>query len=798
MNLLANKAVSAAYNKLGRVNDLLNGPDPRFVSYRENGKDKKIEHLNLDSTHCHTFISKMKLDGTSTYSEEVIIILLKYFLDHTKKWEKLVIELANRLSELLNGDDSMNWYMNFETQKAHMIQVVKDLDKKRLADVDVVSIEDNNKRLFDVLKNEWLQGLDKNIVLPNLDTSFDSLDIAQYLYQMTKQDPNYFNEIKNLKPEEFRQISWDSDYYGLVEMAIRINALLHGITLQWWVARQKKYDALLLKHINPYVKDFPLLSDFQAACREKLKWESFNWLYFDTQESEKMIGKIQQKDKIKSKARNALLLTLGLGIGIAATNVTNDYIQIQKQKKATQETMKDIFENKKTTRSADVKYWEYTWEMKFNQLNIYSQNVYDRFLFRYWNIGSFTESQFKAKIMDCLNNQKLLNMLGAEWMSRDCVEDCIIDDYLVPQNIGEFKLNQVPVKPYQRFLPYVDEFKNTLLLENNIRIKGDSAYRKWINKRQCSKEFALKQIGDFSIKHSGDKYKFAVAYDEKSNRKYVLSTYVSDPDYRIEDTEFSTDLAKDLTLDLLKQLYPVVNELIDWYLMRYNRRENPHVSNSSGPERSVMDKELQMILLKDILKNNFLHPDWKTVFDNDSNKREKITKYLDTFVIQNESVLKVFHSSINSKLLPNWFLTEYEEAMINTITEKNTTLGDMLRLPVYDFGKYWTIEHIGKYRASDGKLYQVWFLEKDWKKYLYANDITFDEAIWSSRSYWTYEWEIVARDYFATKAKFMEQKILREKQQKSASQKHVDKPRDILKNDWSQWNFKSPYIPFKK
>jgi hypothetical protein len=85
MNLLANKAVSAAYNKLGRVNDLLNGPDPRFVSYRENGKDKKIENLNLDSTHFHTFISKMKLDGTSTYSDEVITVLLKYSLDHTKK-----------------------------------------------------------------------------------------------------------------------------------------------------------------------------------------------------------------------------------------------------------------------------------------------------------------------------------------------------------------------------------------------------------------------------------------------------------------------------------------------------------------------------------------------------------------------------------------------------------------------------------------------------------------------------------------------------------------------------------------
>jgi hypothetical protein len=160
MKSLANKAVSAAYNKLGRINDLLNGPDPRFVSYRENGKDKKIDSLNLNSENCHSFIGKMKIDGKWTYSDDVITALLKYFFDHTKKWEKVVIELANKVSELLNGEDSMEWNMKYDEQKQHILDLAKDLNKKRMNDLAIVDIQDNNTRLFDVLENEWTKWLE--------------------------------------------------------------------------------------------------------------------------------------------------------------------------------------------------------------------------------------------------------------------------------------------------------------------------------------------------------------------------------------------------------------------------------------------------------------------------------------------------------------------------------------------------------------------------------------------------------------------------------------------------------------
>ena len=152
---LLNKAVSGAYNQVSKRNDLLNGPDPRFVSYRENGKDKKIENLDLNADHCRSFIGKMPNDGTeSVYSEEVITALLKYFIDHTEKDDKIVIELANAVSEVMNGAESMEGYLNFEQQKQHMLGLVKTLDKKRVKDVEIVDIQDANKELFDLLRSQ--------------------------------------------------------------------------------------------------------------------------------------------------------------------------------------------------------------------------------------------------------------------------------------------------------------------------------------------------------------------------------------------------------------------------------------------------------------------------------------------------------------------------------------------------------------------------------------------------------------------------------------------------------------------
>ena len=203
MNLL-NKSVSSAYHKVSKRNDLLNGPDPRFVSYRENGKDKKIENLDLNSEHCCSFIGKMKVDGTGTYSDEVITALLKFFIDHTQKGEKVVIELANAVSEIMNGKESMDGYLNFEEQKQHMLGIAKEVNKKRSKDVEIIDIQDNNKRLFEILRKKSIEGL-KSEELPDLSKEFDSLDIARHLYRVAQEDSKQKAEEKRKEEQERKE-----------------------------------------------------------------------------------------------------------------------------------------------------------------------------------------------------------------------------------------------------------------------------------------------------------------------------------------------------------------------------------------------------------------------------------------------------------------------------------------------------------------------------------------------------------------------------------------------------------------
>lgn len=755
MKSLPKKAVATAYNKLWYINDLLNWPDPRFVSYKENGKDKKIENLNLDADSCHNFIGKMKINGTGTYSDEVISAMIKYFFDHTKKWEKVVIEIANKVSELLNWEESMDGYFTSEKQKEHILSLAKEISKKRVKDLQVVDIQDNNKRLFETLENQWLQWLE-GWNLPDFNQNFDSLDIAKYLYSIALQDPKYVDEIKLLKSDSFNGDKKDSDYYGLIEMAIRINALLHGITLQWGVARQKKYDALLLKHINPYTKDFPLLADFKKSCRDFLKWKSFKGLYFDTQESEKYINKLDKKSHIQSKTRNALLLTLGLTIEIWASYFTGKYNDRKKQKAMTEETIKDIFENKNAFRSGQMAWWEYKGKEKIEAINGYTENIYERFLFRYGSIWDFSEKAFKAKILDGINDQEVLGWLWCYGCSDICVEDRVIDEVLIPRNIGEFRANNVPMIPYQKYVSYTDAFINTFLLEDDIETTWDQRNISFWWKRDQINMAANKDLWDYALKDfwyygfRWQKYRIAL-HKDKRGKQYIVSTGVYYGDFsEKENNNLSTKWTKELAKDFIKQTNPVIRQVLDQYILRYFRWDNLNSSNGYWYNKSKLDRKLEDLLIKDFVKKWLLYKiDQKDI--------ETINEYLDKFVIEYNDNLLDLWLGVNPNLLPNGFLEKYEEAMQNTLQDWDNVFRNNPWLPVSTYlKKEKVVKHLWKYLASDGKKYAVGCVTISGKTYLYAEQ-EWRISKWDT-SYGYYYGEMVSKDYFETKKKFLEEK----------------------------------------
>lgn len=137
----------------------------------------------------------------------------------------------------------------------------------------------------------------------------------------------------------------DSDFYGLVEIAIRLNAFLYGIELQGGVARQKKYDDLLLMHTNPHIEKFPALQPFQSFCWELLKGRSFKGLYFDTKESEQYLNKVDKRNHMYSNIKLALYAILTAAtIGVGTVKVM-DYISTKRDKELLAKQKLELFEN---------------------------------------------------------------------------------------------------------------------------------------------------------------------------------------------------------------------------------------------------------------------------------------------------------------------------------------------------------------------------------------------------------------------------------------------------------------------
>ena len=149
-----------------------------------------------------------------------------------------------------------------------------------------------------------------------------------------------------------------------------------------------------------------------------------------------------------------------------------------------------------------------------------------------------------------------------------------------------------------------------------------------------------------------------------------------------EYPELYTSRARDLAIDLLKQTQPVINQLLDEYLLRYYRWNNTHFINADWLEKAKLAPGIEDLLIKDFLRKWLL----KKI---NQKQTEKIINYLDQFIIDNQESIKKLTWDINKNLIPNGFLQEYEEAMKNTITLSpiDTVVNDYYNLPVSNFWK---------------------------------------------------------------------------------------------------------------
>ncbi len=773
-------------------------------------------NLKINKNNFRLQIWKMQKDQETIYTKEILLPAIEYIIKKTWKNEKIIIQLWPDLARFLTNDDKkeeLEQILSFEEEKQIIIKLIKRYFKKDIGKFEIKNISNQYPELFSLLKEKWKDGLyssEKPILNKH---NFWPLTIAKFLYWNSQNNPKLLRLFYNTKTDQQKVKDtldvWknQSDYYSLVEVAVRLYEIVSWIYIQWWIDRQSKYDKIIggiiqRKDIDTFkTKDCPELKELNLIGKQIQYEMRFDRVYINT----KGARQTNEKKQIQSNIKNAINIGVGIGIWASVILSWNQYIKIQTQKKATQETIKEIFENKKVCRTWDMWAWEYVGDEKIEAINTYVGSIYNRFIFRYWGIWKFTETEFKSKIIDCLNDQKVLDLL---WQYRGCdnmvTEDKVIDEYLIPRNIWEFKTSWVDVVPYSKYLEYTDEFINTILLEEDRETNRDASTKMdWV--RWHSFNYSLvDEIWSYWPKeqwyYASIIYLYQLAKVKRWWKFYILAT--SSPHYKdfkkSENYELSTMRWRELAIDFLKQTYPVINEVLDQYLLRYYER----YSNSwdlNWPYKKTLPGDIQLMILRDFLSKWLL----KKI---DKKEIDKIISYLDMFVIQNQNKLKNIQSSIspdlmpvNPSLIPNGILEEYEQAMTNTIQDQERVLNKNAWLPVSRLNQdnlEKIVEPLWRYRAQDGKMYLIGKVKIEWKEYLYAEE-EWRLSYKDRTEYWIYYGEIVAKDYFKTKSKFLQKKLLYEKKLKSASQRH----RDISPswdtyagNSYFKNNFKWPVV----
>lgn len=796
----------------------------KVVSYNDINWNPKQEIPILNAEISHIYMWKMNEEEIWIYSDDFLKWILQYYFYCTPQSEKVTLELANCVSEVLW--ENMQWFMNFKKQKEYIQDFVeKNFSRKDAQRLEIIDLESRHPELFTQLRKhekkikteaveKWLSiweldqtpsfdkfeflDSDKAPKLPDYEFSFSSLDIAKYLYRVCKNNALFFDKIKAIKPEKAK-----SEFYPLIEISIRLTDFLNWVNIQWWAIKQKNYDAIIREIINPYknISQYPEIAQLREFCKQRIWERSFETIYMDgnSKKYRAFTEKIEWEKHETSTRRRILWFSSWMLLSALMIYWQVYMHQRQKLQKQTQETIKEIFENRKVTRSWDMWWWEYEWNQKIEQVNTYIQTIYDRFIFRYGSIWKFSEEGFKSKIIDCLNDQEVLNLLwNYRWYDNMVTEDNIIDNYLIPRNIWEFRMSWINTTPYSKYLKYTDAFVNTILLQEDWETNRDesikTAWYRWMYNNMKVVDEIWAYWAKEQWMYSSIVYVYQLAKVQRWWKLYILATW--SPCFqnfkKSENYELYTYRWRELAIDFLKQTYPIVNELMDQYLLRYYKR----YSNSwdlNWYYKESIPWDIQLLILRDFLSKWLL----KKI---DKKQTDKIVSYLDEFVIQNQDKLKKIQSGIspdlipiNPSLTPNGILEPYEQAMKNIIEDKEKVFNGNARLPVSRRStddKEKIVSPLWKYRASDGKMYLVWKVKIDWKEYLYAEE---EWRLYKDKNeYGVYYWEIVAKDYFKTKSDFLQKKLLYEKKLKSASQKHINVNEKSKPDTYSNYTKNNP------
>ncbi len=198
------------------------------------------------------------------YNKDFIRATIRYALENTNGEEKARILVCRCLSELFNGPKDVQGTYETEEEIELINGLAKEEFKEKARRLEVVNVEGDpwHKELLEKLR----ASVDEDGVLnvknalgvegkPTLSACPTSLELAQYLYWACEQNPTLLTDLFETRPAKIKDdvegnYPPSSQYYGLVEVALRLAAILRGQHIHGGVNRQGVYDAIIIKIIK--------------------------------------------------------------------------------------------------------------------------------------------------------------------------------------------------------------------------------------------------------------------------------------------------------------------------------------------------------------------------------------------------------------------------------------------------------------------------------------------------------------------------------------------------------------------
>lgn len=203
-----------------------------------------------------------------TYNQEIIRTALDFGKQVRAVDAKVRIVLANSMSELFNGEESMQGHLGFEQESAMVLAQARAAGLSA-QEIEILSIEEipKNKPLFDVLRSEqrranaakenpnYGQAI-KGTALKTSDYR-DPLTLAALFLEAASKNKQLKKDLNTTSPHSLAENKADNKpnkddrgIYAIVELSIRISDLLSGVCMQGGVDRQAKYDRFIWEFIK--------------------------------------------------------------------------------------------------------------------------------------------------------------------------------------------------------------------------------------------------------------------------------------------------------------------------------------------------------------------------------------------------------------------------------------------------------------------------------------------------------------------------------------------------------------------